>query len=205
MNEDLKNLINHININFIKFSELWEKNNPNNRINLKKKFVKDIRCENDIFNQILAYQSFLLKKTVELELALKKKIIGNVEILTRIKTVDSISYKVNRYINEKSEKGFVPICKCLNDIFGARIILNETVDIEELKNFLKYNYPNLRVIDSSKKDYKANHIYFCKTNYDFRWELQIWHIKNKNINIESHAKYKQSYTNWVKKRGEKND
>ena len=202
MNEDLKNLINHININFIKFSELWEENNSYSRINLKKKFVKDIIPDSNILNQILNYQSFLLKEAIELEFSLKKQIIDSAEILTRIKTIDSISYKVNRYTNEKLEKGFVPICKCLNDIFGVRIILNNSVNIEELKSFLKYDYPSLKLINASKKDYKANHIYFCKTNYDFRWELQIWNIKDKNNNIESHAKYKQSYTNWIKKRGE---
>ena len=67
MNEDLKNLINHININFIKFSELWEENNSYSRINLKKKFVKDIIPDSNILSQILNYQSFLLKEAIELE------------------------------------------------------------------------------------------------------------------------------------------
>ena len=56
----------------------------------------------------------------------------------------------------------------------------------------------MKCIDSSKKAYKATHIYFKQDNWNFQWELQIWNKENEINNINSHEKYKQGYVKWEK-------
>lgn len=109
----------------MKIDDLYKK------INLKKKSVKDINTENNILETIYAYQSFLSKKTVDLELSLKQRTADS-KIYTRIKTLDSIKYKIEHYINDKPEKGGVSICKCLNDIFGIRIVQQTGSSVEQI-------------------------------------------------------------------------
>ena len=82
--------------------------------------------------------------------------------------------------------------------FGIRIITNEELSINQIINFVHSKYPNLKVIDSSKGEYKATHIYFRDGNYNFQWELQIWNKCDELNNIESHRKYKQEYVKWEK-------
>lgn len=82
--------------------------------------------------------------------------------------------------------------------FGIRIICKDSLDFRLLKDYFIKQYPNLKTIDSSKKNYKALHIYFKKDNYSFPWELQIWNQIDEINNIDSHEKYKQDYVNWEK-------
>ena len=90
----------------------------------------------------------------------------------------------------------MPINKCCNDLFGIRIIIKEDYSLEEIINHVKACYPDLKVIDSSKNEYKAIHVYFSENNYSFPWELQIWTEKYEMKNLNSHKKYKQGYTIW---------
>lgn len=122
------------------------------------------------------------------------------KIFKRVKTPDSIINKIDKYVN-KNEKGKIPICKCLNDIFGIRIVQDADTDIEEIKIFLNKKVKKFKCIDSSKGSYKATHVYFINTNYDFQWELQIWKIEDEINNINSHALHKQNYTEWFQGRG----
>lgn len=196
MQEDLENLICNINTRFLEYGKLWEMDDLYKKINLKKKSVKDINTENNILETIYAYQSFLSKKTVDLELSLKQQTADS-KIYTRIKTLDSIKYKIEHYINDKPEKGGVPICKCLNDIFGIRIVQQTGSSVEQIKDFLGKKGFKFKCIDSSKGLYKAIHVYFLNTNYDFQWELQIWKEEDRKTNVDSHAQHKQYYTKWI--------
>ena len=192
----LENLICNLNVQFFEYVKIWKRNASYNKINLKKKLVKDINLENNLIETIYAYQSFLLQETANLELSLKEQ-TTNSKIYTRIKTPDSIRYKIENYTNNKPEKGNIPICKCLNDIFGIRIIHENDIDINQIKKFFVEKNLKLKCIDSSNGVYKAVHIYFVNTNYDFPWELQIWKKEDEQTNINSHAKFKQYYTKWV--------
>lgn len=62
--------------------------------------------------------------------------------------------------------------------------------------FINMRHENLKCIDSSKKEYKATHIYFKQDNFNFQWELQIWNKIDEVNNIISHEKYKQDYAKW---------
>lgn len=88
------------------------------------------------------------------------------------------------------EAGNIPINKCINDIYGIRMITKEALQYPEIKEKIEHRYKNLKCIDSSKGDYKAIHIYFKKDNYSFHGNYKygikktkgiIWnHIKNIN-------------------------
>ncbi len=201
MQKDLETLIYAINDNFLNFSQSWKENNSYKEINLKKKSVRSIVEKGDILEIIYAYRAFLAEKTLELDMLFRKNITCHSRVFTRLKTPNSIRDKISKYTNLKDEKGGVPICNCLNDILGIRIIQDTETDIEQIKKFLKMKDMKLKCIDSSKGLYKAVHVYFKNTNFDFPWELQIWKKEDEESNMDSHAKYKQEYTKWVAKGG----
>lgn len=122
---------------------------------------------------------------------------------TRIKDPDSRVAKLMHYMNGKSEKGKVSINKCLNDLLGFRVWLDNfehgKLSCSLLKEELKKQGVIVRVHDSCKGDYMATHIYFNNENNKFfPWELQIWNYKDHESNIYSHSEHKQGYTKWVK-------
>ena len=57
---------------------------------------------------------------------------------TRVKALNSIQNKIEKYKNKK-ESGKIPIKKCLNDIFGLRIILNKSISYDEIIKYIKSN------------------------------------------------------------------
>ena len=114
-----------------------------------------------------------------------------------VKNRNSIEYKIKNYI-ENHENGKITINKCLNDLFGIRIICKDQIDFSQINHLVKEKYDKLKCIDSSKIEYKATHIYFKQSNFEFQWELQIWNEDDEINNIRSHEKYKQDYVRWEK-------
>ena len=111
----------------------------------------------------------------------------------RVKTLESIDDKINRYSLNTDQ---YPVNNWLNDIFGARIILN-TQEVEEISELLdgwqeKFGLKNWYFRD--KDGYRGIHIYFKnKSNFYFPWELQVWDEKDELTNIENHEKYKRTF------------
>ncbi|MEN9946191.1 MAG: hypothetical protein RLZZ293_577, partial [Pseudomonadota bacterium] len=94
----------------------------------------------------------------------------------RVKTSESIEDKIYRYASGEDQ---YPVNNWLNDIFGARIILNGheiklIIDLlDTWQNELNLKNWYLR----NKQEYRGLHIYFKnKNNFYFPWELQIWDI-----------------------------
>ena len=168
-------------------------------LNFKKILVKDLTNESEAYKYILAYQQFLNEKSFE--------IVEKIEDLnfikkptSRIKNIHSIEYKINNYKSKKHENGNIPVLKCFNDLFGARIILSQALTHKEIKKFIRDNYQDkYKCIDSSKGDYVATHIYFKNSNYNLPWELQVWNECSEERNIRSHRVYKQEYVEWEKR------
>lgn len=121
-------------------------------------------------------------------------------LFTRLKTTNSLLDKIERYNSgEIHDYGAEDINKCLNDILGIRIVLNDEICYEELQSYLKEKYDNIRCIISNPKDsdYIAVHVYFgIGDNTNFRWELQIWDRVHQVSNEKSHYEYKQKYKIW---------
>ncbi|WP_270613221.1 hypothetical protein [Coprococcus sp. AM97-35] len=113
----------------------------------------------------------------------------------RIKQLNSIEYKISRY-NTGDLKGKVPINKCLNDLFGVRIIIDSSFTHDDLADHLKAKYSMLKLTNASKNGYIASHLYFMMDNQLFPWKLQIWQKQDEMNNLASHKLYKQDYTSW---------
>jgi len=195
MCNDLINLIDLIYCYYTKYSEEWQKLR-NSTFNLKRKLIRDIEFDNDLYDFIIEYRMFLEKHSIDFMLEATK--ISNVEI--RIKHINSIDYKINNYKTAlKHEYGTIPINKSLNDIMGVRIILNEDISYEEISNYIKNFYPSCKVIKAERTGgYIAIHIYYHLSNFAFPWELQIWDKQHVISNKYSHSLYKQGYTKWEK-------
>ena len=119
-------------------------------------------------------------------------------IRTRVKDLNSIQYKIDSY-KKRYENGEVPLNKCLNDLFGIRIVLSENIECEKIKNMIMVKFPQIKFLERNLEDknYHALHLYFGKKdNYNFQWELQIWDVKHKEQNYLSHHIYKQEYAKW---------
>ena len=198
MLEELDELIIFIRKEYNKLYEEWKKSNLCISVHQKSKLVKDINSDNNILNAIFNYRQFINEKHLALKLLFNELNIKS-EINSRVKAQNSIEYKINNYMSEKHEYGKVPLNKCFNDLYGIRIIFDEMINFEDIKNFVESRYKGkLKCYDASKRNYVATHMYFKKDNYSFQWELQIWDREHERTNIVSHEQYKQDYTKWEK-------
>ncbi len=196
MLEDLDKLIIFIEKEYNKLFEEWKNNVQNVSINQKKRLVEDINKDDNILNTILDYRTFVNANNLNLKMGFTQLNL-NSEVNTRVKSQNSIEYKISNYMTVKHEYGKIPINKCLNDLFGIRIIFDESVEFIKIKKFIEDKYPNkFKCYDASKGKYKATHIYFTKNNYSFQWELQVWNREDEKNNLISHQLYKQDYTKW---------
>ena len=111
----------------------------------------------------------------------------------RVKTRESIDSKIERF---KAGDDQYPVNNWLNDIFGARIILDAGV-IKEILDVIdcwqeEFGLKNWYMRD--KDGYKGLHIYFkSKSNFYFPWELQVWDKNDIDGNIQSHERHKRGF------------
>lgn len=206
MKTNLYDVICFLGDEYLNINRLWQDDNIN-KVNLRKNSVANIYNKENMIDIIRKYQCFLLETTIELNLKLEDKYGMD----CRVKTQNSIEDKIRKYCSSSVHSfGKLPICKCLNDLYGARIVLDGDLTFNEIYNFIKENnffkdsQVKLKCINATKGDYKATHIYFIKQkdnlvegdNSAFQWELQIWLANDERNNIKSHGKYKQGYTKW---------
>ncbi len=119
--------------------------------------------------------------------------------------MDSILDKIKRYNWNPRLLGNTPLNRCLNDIFGARIIVQCTIPVLDIINYVHDKHPGLKVLDSSKTEdgevrYVATHIYFKESNHHYPWELQIWSAEQSDMNYEFHKEHKEAYVKWNRRR-----
>lgn len=195
MLEELDKLIDFIQTEYIDFTTKWEQSNYYSKINLKNTVVCDILENKVLLDAIINYREFINENNIQLVLDFKQFTTEKSKVNIRTKAKNSIEYKIKNYM-ENHENGKVPINKCFNDLFGIRIIVKDGLTYNEIENLITNKYSNLKCINSSKKDYKATHIYFKKNNFSFQWELQIWNKIDEINNIQSHERYKQDYVRW---------
>lgn len=202
------NFIEKIYQQYCRNVNLWNKNELSN-YNLRSKQVKHIMNdvnkiefskEEDIFdfefiNLLKLYNSHLGVFTLTLEFGLDA---DKFEYGQRIKADNSIFSKLATYrTTEKHQYGRLALNKCINDLFGLRIIVNnEKIEYNIIEEYCNEHSPKLRFINSTKDGYKAYHVYFKIDNYNFPWELQIWEKRYEKSNRISHAKHKQEYIKW---------
>ena len=115
----------------------------------------------------------------------------------RVKTRESIDDKIQRFSSREDQ---YPVNNWLNDIFGARIILN-TVEVEQVMDCLDDWQDELGLKNwylRDKEGYRGLHVYFKnRSNFYFPWELQIWDQQDLRSNIENHEKFKRHFLKWA--------
>ncbi len=195
MLEELEKLIDFIQTEYIDFTQQWENNYYYSKINLKSTLVREVLENKILLDSIISYREFINENNIQLLMDFKQFSTEKSKVNIRTKAKNSIEYKIKNYM-ENHENGKVPINKCFNDLFGIRIICEDKLTYNKIANLINNKYSELKCIDSSKKDYKATHIYFKKNNFNFQWELQVWNKVDEINNIESHEKYKQDYVRW---------
>ena len=174
---------------------IWKTLDFFNPINLRKKSVADIQNNQILWNSILQYRKFMSTNQLDVLQEVSSLQSDTSRISVRIKQLNSIEYKIFRY-NTGELKGKVPINKCLNDLFGVRIIIDDSFTHEDLMEHIEGKYSDMKLTDASKNGYVASHLYIMPSNQLFPWELQIWKKENERNNLESHKLYKQDYTSW---------
>lgn len=195
---ELNNLIEFIQEEYLQFNDKWRNSKYFDKINLKNTLVKDLMEDRLMLDVAFNYREFINENNIQLMKDFKQFNSSKAKVSSRAKTKNSIEYKIENYV-KNHENGELPINKCLNDLFGIRIICKEVLTYNQIKELVENQYENLKCIDSSKKvGYKATHIYFKEDNFHFQWELQIWNEKDEENNIKSHEKYKQDYVIWEK-------
>lgn len=197
--EELEILIIRIIKENEKINDNWKKSKNYQPLNMDKKLVCDIYKNPLLLFIIFNYRNLILK-TIDNPSMLFNDLNLKSEISSRLKNINSIQFKIENYYKYHQE-GKIPINKCLNDILGIRIILDEYLSLNDIIKYIASKFPNLKIINSSKKDYKAIHVYIGKgNNYLFQWELQIWLKNDEFNNLISHHKYKQEYIKWEKEK-----
>lgn len=179
---------------YMDFTGQWQAT-ISTQFNLRKKCVSDIEPNGALEQYIFDYKEFL-SSCMGPDIAPDFEI--NIQKYWRLKTRDSLQEKIIRY--KARDGGKYPINKCLNDLCGFRIILDENVPREDIVLFVKTTWADrkYRCMDASKGDYRAVHLYLQKNNTAFPWELQIWIKADEKSNNESHERYKHTYTGWEK-------
>ena len=195
MIEELEKLIEFIQKEYNELTNKWENSEYYSKVNWKNTLVCNILEDKELLDTIISYRDFINENIIQLLMDFKQFNTDTAKVNIRAKAKNSIEYKIENYI-KNHENGEVPINKCFNDLFGIRIICSNKIENEQIIQLINTKYKNLKCIDSSKKEYRAIHVYFKKDNFTFQWELQVWNKVDEINNIKSHEKYKQDYVRW---------
>lgn len=189
------------------------------KINLNKIRVDDV-FKNYIIDKefnmyiqfyINSFNKFSIYEELQMEDIFNKleKIYFIKQARYRTKAIESINEKLNIYTSKK-ENGKIKIKKCLNDLFGMRIVIinyneirNKFIDclnvhINDSNSFKSKVKFTVKGYDKVNAPYIADHIYYSSKLYNniFPMELQIWDSINMEFNKKSHEEYKRGYKNW---------
>ncbi len=182
--EKTERLIREINLIHAKYSQDYFETGKVQKLNLSRT-LKNIPIEH-----ILSYRLNLHEAINDYLLFADTK---DINFYYRIKTSESIQYKINRYLQRQNQ---YPVNNILNDIFGARIVLPSNdiqVILEKLDDYKeKYGLKNWYLRDI--EGYIGIHVYFKNaSNFYYPWELQIWDENDAIGNIKSRQAYKRDF------------
>ncbi|MEA1917974.1 MAG: GTP pyrophosphokinase [Campylobacterota bacterium] len=181
--EQIKQLISEINRVHKSFSDDYFEVGKIDKVNLSKT-IKHISVPHIYKYRLVLHESindYLMEANIE------------IKYFYRVKTRESIDDKIERFSSQDDQ---YPVNNWLNDIFGARIVLN-TKQIEYIMDILddwrdELNLKNWYLRE--KEGYRGLHIYFKnRSNFYFPWELQIWDEKDVENNIKNHEKFKRNF------------
>lgn len=135
--DELKNLIDYIQTVYTEITNEWL-HGTSVKLNLKKSQVSDIDVDGTIYKSIMEYVQLLNERSAGITLQLS--FVCSCQVTARVKAQNSIEYKIQNYKTDRHELGRVPINKCVNDLFGVRIILESPLTFEEIHAFVEETY-----------------------------------------------------------------
>lgn len=161
-----------------------------NTINFNSVQVYKISQDNATLAYIRKYINFINKQAALITPCFDYSLLDR----TRVKDPLSVKQKLEAYCNKK-EKGRIKTHKCLNDLFGFRVVDDDPIECDLLTKELQALFPSEIIItNSSKPDgYCAVHVYTPAANGHFKWELQIWDRRSYDKNISLHESHKRKY------------
>lgn len=175
---------------FLSFNHSYY-NTDSSYLNLKKSYVSKYRFDTGFNKIIMDYLENLENFLMDSDEIVSFQTSTNFKFRSRTKAIESIYEKMNHYSESETERGGTPIYKCLNDLFGSRIILPNVRDnSEKISNTLEKLRADgfiWRYYTRDKGDgYFAIHCYFKEDNLKFPWELQIWDDNDEKSNLAAH-------------------
>lgn len=194
--------INELHINFHSNGD----NQIKHHINFSKRQINHLYIENklsnDFFSYVTAYKHAMSRLMNSIDADDLIDNYNSLRLRMRIKEWSSLEEKIERHNNGPTE-GKIPIQKCINDIFGLRIISDKDYrnhkDFDQMCERLKKEKVIFRYYTRNDDEYHGIHLYFKgKSNLYLPWELQIWYDGHEENNYQSHHQHKQGYL----KRGE---
>ena len=139
---ELKQLIDIIQDHFDAINKKWKQSSDYLPLNMKKSRVEDIYKDESLLLYVFNYRKFINDNITGMVDTIQEQKFLNV-VNTRVKALNSIQYKIqNYYFNH--ENGKIALKKCLNDIFGIRMIFDEHINFNEIKTYIKKEFPNLK-------------------------------------------------------------
>lgn len=200
----LNNAIEQINILHKTVSEnFFDKN----AINLRRMCVKDFvssdpgKISEEFLDYIEKYYGILNSTLIMSDF---DSDYSNWDARIRIKQKESVQNKLYYYLFHHN-KGEIPVQKCLNDLLGFRLIIEDfSHDSTDTKSFLQSVKKDLHLMKCYTRDkdgYLGTHIYFKNSkNIYFPWELQVWNTSDAKKNEIAHSEHKakRNYINWPK-------
>lgn len=195
-------IINQIGEKHKSFSEKYYENKK--LFNLKSltitKIIDNKSYDNLFFDNVTDYIHTLMFEDLSDDI---QNTSLNILLRSRVKYEDSAFNKIYYYRFGKPNPA-VPLKKCINDLNGFRLIINDNFEYEELLHNI-LNDKNLTVKFSRnyirrEDNYQAIHLNIMNgKNTYFPWEIQIWNKKDEYQNEESHKKHKakRKYIKWT--------
>lgn len=191
----LSTVIKSFNSMYLEFNSNYYLEHPN-QLNLKKTYVSYCELDSNFNSTIITYLNcvpdFLFENNNYFALQTTK--YGTFR--ARTKSLESLYVKIHHYSQKELTEGGAPVNKCLNDLFGSRIILPHirtklgliTQMLTDLKNSgIIWRY----YIRDKNDNYFAIHCYFKQDNFTFPWELQIWDYNDEANNIKAHEAHEE--------------
>lgn len=148
--EELRQLIILIQHQFTQISNQWKRSSDYYAINMQTTRVDDVYNNEKLLSHIFDYRKFINDNVSGvIDEIIQEQHFLNV-ITTRVKAVNSIQFKIQNY-ELKPEQGKVALKKCLNDIFGIRMIIWDNINYEEIIKYIQINFPLLKCIWAKRK------------------------------------------------------
>lgn len=174
----------------LNFNQRYYTDNSND-LNLKKTYVSQCEFDSEFNQTIFKYLNGISDFMLDSDELFAFQTVQYGKFRSRTKTMESVYAKIHHYAQREIFDGGAAINKCLNDLFGSRIILPSIREhLEQILNILyelRKDGCIWRYYVRDKGDgYFAIHCYFREDNYKFPWELQIWDCDDENSNMESH-------------------